>query len=70
MKKAVLELKSRPREGEVLIYHEDRIEGREAHELLPDLEDLKEAFAELTEEVAELKQAVAELAKIAKGETI
>lgn len=65
-KRAVLELDRNLVDGDLIMYKGGDLYSVEVHDLLPDLQEAKEAIAALKESVRDLQRAVAELAKIIK----
>ena len=67
MNKVIVDIKGRLRQGAVPVSDgSGAFACRDVHELLPDLDALKERVVEQGAEIAELKSAIAELAKIIK----
>lgn len=68
MKKIILEIKEKLRDGEILQYKDGAVKSVEIHQLLPDLTNLNkivknqgELICDLTARVAELEKKVKEL---------
>lgn len=65
-KRAVLELDRNLVDGDLIMYEGGELHSVEVHDLLPDLQEAKEAIEALKESVSDLQRAIAELAKIIK----
>lgn len=65
-KRAVLELDRNLVDGDLIMYKDGELYSVEVHDLLPDLQEAKEAIEALNGSVADLRKAIAELAKIIK----
>ena len=66
MTKAVIELDKRLNDNEILVYKKDKLEGRNIHELLPEIPVIQEEIQNLKLEINGLKKTISDLAKLVK----
>lgn len=64
--KIVLEIKSNPMDGDILVYNQGSLEPVEIHDLLPDLRKAKQDLIKQGKEIDDLKAQVADLIKKVK----
>ena len=66
MTKAVIELDKKLNDNEILVYIKDKLEGRNIHELLPEVHEMQEEIQNLKLEINGLRQTISDLAKLVK----